>query len=189
MSPVLFETERLFARRWDPDRDAEPAFEMYGDPEVTRYIGGSAEPDVEALRERMRAIRARDARFGDALGAFALFERGSERLAGAGLLKPLPANAGPDYRYTDDIEVGWHLPRRSWGEGYASEAGRALLARGFAMLDLDRIHAVVDSENPRSMAVARRIGLSHLGKTDRYYGQPLEHFAITREEHAATLRA
>jgi RimJ/RimL family protein N-acetyltransferase len=184
MSSIVFETERLIARRWDPGRDAEAAFEMYGDPEVTKHLGGYTEPDVETMRRHLREKLERDARFGEPLGGFPLFEKSSGVLAGAVLLKPLPENDGPDYRYTSDIEVGWHLPRRTWGKGYATEAGRALLSRGFALLDVDRIHAVVDPDNPRSMAVARRVGMQPLGTTDRYYGKTLEHFAITREEHA-----
>jgi RimJ/RimL family protein N-acetyltransferase len=181
----LFETERLLARPWDPERDAVAAFEMYGDPEVTRHIGGSAEPDVDAMRERLRAIRARDTMLGEPFGSFALFERGSSTLAGATLLRPLPDGPRPDFRYTEDIEIGWHLPRRAWGMGYATEAGLAVLARGFEHLEVDRIHAVVLRDNPRSIAVTRRLGMRHVGATSRYYGLELEHFEITREEHEA----
>lgn len=181
----LFETERLLARPWDPERDAEAAFEMYGDPEVTRHIGGSPEPDVETMRERLRAICARDAVLGEPFGSFALFERASSTLAGATLLRPLPDGPGPDFRFTEDIEIGWHLPQRVWGMGYATEAGRAVLARAFALLDVDRVHAVVVRDNPRSIAVTRRLGMRHVGMTSRYYGRELEHFEITREEHEA----
>ena len=38
----------------------------------------------------------------------------------------------------DDIEIGWHLARRHWGRGLATEAGRALLHRGFVELALPR---------------------------------------------------
>ncbi len=36
---VMFETERLIIRDWIPEQDAKQAFEIYGDPEVTRFIG------------------------------------------------------------------------------------------------------------------------------------------------------
>ncbi len=55
-----------------------------------------------------------------------------------------------------------------------------LLSIGFDQLVVDRIHAVVDPRNPRSMAVAERIGMKHVGRTDRYYGLPLEHFVVLR---------
>jgi RimJ/RimL family protein N-acetyltransferase len=91
------------------------------------------------------------------------------------LLKPLPPT-------TDDIEVGWHLARRVWGRGYASEAARALLRYGFETLRLDEILAVVDPANERSAAVTRRVGMVWRERTTRYYdGIALDLFAITRE--------
>lgn len=178
---IVFETERLVAHSWDPDRDAEAAFAIYGDPEVTRHIGGETMADVEATRARLRTVVERNAKHGHPFGGFPLFLRDTGELVGAALLKPLP---DADGRPTEAIEVGWHLKRSAWGHGYASEAGRAVLARGFDRLDEARIHAVVEQDNPRSMAVARRIGMRHLGQTDRFYGKTLELFAITREEHA-----
>lgn len=178
---IVFETERLVARAWDPDRDAEAAFAVYGDPEVTRHIGGETMADVEATRARLAAVVERNARFGEPYGGFPLFLRATGELVGAALLKPLPDGEG---RYTEAIEIGWHLARRAWGRGYATEAARALLARAFGETREQEILAVVEHDNPRSMAVARRLGMRHAGQTDRFYGKTLELFAISREEHA-----
>jgi RimJ/RimL family protein N-acetyltransferase len=73
------------------------------------------------------------------------------------------------------VEVGWHLHPDSWGHGYATEAARGAIAKGFAE-GLDEIFAVVRPDNKRSLAVCRRLGLTHLGRTDRWYGQALELF-------------
>jgi RimJ/RimL family protein N-acetyltransferase len=181
MTDVVFETERLIARDWDPDRDADAAFAIYGDTEVTRHIGGETMADVEATRARLFALLERNVKHGAPFGGFPLFVRASGELVGAALMKALPDGEG---RPTEAIEVGWHLARAAWGHGYASEAGRALLVRCFALTGEAQIHAVVEADNPRSMAVARRIGMRHLGQTDRFYGKTLELFAITREEHA-----
>lgn len=181
MSDVVFETERLIARGWDPDRHAEAAFAIYGDPEVTRYIGGETMADVEATRARLRQVVARNAVHGAPFGGFPLFTRDGGHMVGAALMKPLPDAEGVA---TEAVEIGWHLERASWGHGYATEAGRALLVRCFALTREGRIHAVVEPDNARSTAVARRIGMRHLGRTDRFYGKTLELFAITREEHA-----
>lgn len=186
MSDIVFETERLVARSWNPERDAFAAHAMYGDPEVTRFIGGVTRPDVDATREYLRAVVARDEAFGAPYGAFPLFLRETGELVGAGLMKPLPDATGAP---SADIEIGWHLVRRAWGHGYATEAGRALLVRCFAQTSEARILAVVASENSRSRAVAHRIGMRHVGRTDRYYGKMLELFAITREEHEARIGA
>jgi RimJ/RimL family protein N-acetyltransferase len=64
----------------------------------------------------------------------------------------------------DDTEIGWRLDPAYWGQGYATEAGRAWLAYGFQTLKLDRIISVTDEPNVRSQAVMRRLGLRFLEK-------------------------
>ena len=76
--------------------------------------------------------------------------------------RPLPST-------DDEIEIGWHLARKAWGHGYASEAGTAVLRCGFSDLGLGRICALVNPQNIRSAAVARRIGLQWMETTNRYY--------------------
>lgn len=103
---------------------------------------------------------AADPRF----GSWAVVERASGVPAGAVVLKPLPDGDG-------EVEIGWHLHPDSWGRGYASEAARAMLARGFSY-GLPEIWAVTDPANDRSIAVCRRIGLRLLGTTSRWYHEP-----------------
>ena len=75
-------------------------------------------------------------------GAWAVVECATDIPAGTVLLKPLPDGAG-------EIEIGWHFHPDSWGRGLATEAARALLARGFA-LGLAEIWAVTGPLNQRS---------------------------------------
>jgi RimJ/RimL family protein N-acetyltransferase len=57
------------------------------------------------------------------------------------------------------VEVGWRLRRSAWGCGYATEAARPALAHGLSDLDLEEIISLIHSDNARSLAVARRLGL------------------------------
>ncbi|MBX2800362.1 MAG: GNAT family N-acetyltransferase [Myxococcales bacterium] len=168
-------TQRLRLRRWRLD-DAQAAWPIYGDPEVTRYIGGHTARDVDEVREQLARRIARTEDLDRGLGSWAVLL--GDQLVGCGLLKPLPdAQRDP----TSDIEVGWHLGRAHWGNGYASEVGAALLVHGFDTLRLPEIHAVVEPPNTASMRVAQRIGMAHLGRTQAYYGIELEHFLIRSE--------
>jgi RimJ/RimL family protein N-acetyltransferase len=45
---------------------------------------------------------------------------------------------------------------------------------------LDRVLAVVDPDNVRSLAVCRRLGMTHRGQTTAYYGETLELFELSR---------
>ena len=98
---------------------------MHRRMEVAQWIGGRpmADPsEAEPLIQRMLDRLAADPRF----GAWAVVERATGIPAGTVLLKPLPDGAG-------EIEIGWHFHPDSWGRGLATEAARALLARGFAL--------------------------------------------------------
>jgi GNAT superfamily N-acetyltransferase len=63
---------------------------------------------------------------------------------------------------------GWHLHPGAWGHGYASESAEAVLAHAFA-LGLNRVLAVTNKNNAASQAVARRIGMAHIGTTTDFY--------------------
>ncbi len=193
MDTPLFETERLLARRWRLD-DAEAALAIYSDPEVVRYIGSQVEASVLTQRATLAAIIAQQDQHGGRLGSWPLIVKPSaapppapaqqppqapgagDNLIGTILLKPLPDQTGA---LSPDIEIGWHLARRAWGQGFATEAGRACLRYGFERLGLEVIHAVVLPPNEASKAVARRLGMTYRGKTDRYYrGATLDYFTI-----------
>ncbi len=57
------------------------------------------------------------------------------------------------------VEIGWRLAPAFWGMGYASEAGRALLAHAFGPLGLREVVSFTVHDNERSVAVMRRIGM------------------------------
>jgi ribosomal-protein-alanine N-acetyltransferase len=173
----VFETARLIAREYELS-DAVAAFEIYGDPAVMEFIGPkNVTTSVAHQRETLVAIRAKYGAMGEPFGAFALVERATGELIGTGLLKPLPDGAG---KSTEDIEIGWHLARRCWGHGFATEAAQALAIRGFDRLPIDWLNIVIHPGNGRSVAVARRLGATFKGRTTRYYGQELELFQLDR---------
>jgi RimJ/RimL family protein N-acetyltransferase len=97
-------------------------------------------------------------------GPWAIVDQATGLAAGTAMLKPLPNGEG-------EIEVGWRLHPDSWGRGYATEAGAALVAAGFDE-GLDEIWAVTNLDNPASMNVCRRIGMRLLGSTHRWYEGP-----------------
>ncbi len=62
--------------------------------------------------------------------------------------------------YPDDLEVGWRLAHRYWGQGYATEAARAWLDYAFTTLSAPRVISITDPPNVRSLAVMRRLGMT-----------------------------
>lgn len=91
------------------------------------------------------------------------------------LLQPVTYSAGET---GDEVEIGWRTHANHTGQGYATEAGHALLTA--ALNDgHDRIIAVVDPNNRASQTVCRRLGMTHLVRSDRYYDVTLDIFEMT----------
>jgi RimJ/RimL family protein N-acetyltransferase len=65
-----------------------------------------------------------------------------------------------DFPFGPTVEVGWRLARSPWGEGYATEAGRASVDLGFTSLGLDEIVSFTVPTNVRSRAVMERLGMT-----------------------------
>jgi RimJ/RimL family protein N-acetyltransferase len=175
---TIFETARLVVRPWTTsDVDIDFLFDMYARWEVQRYLG--AAPTVMASRDDALAMAARLAA-ADATalcGAWAISLSDSGELLGSVLLKELPDAAG--LPLSGDVEIGWHLHPDAWGHGYATEAAAGAISRGFAA-GLDEIFAVTYAANTSSQAVCRRLAMTYLGPTDKYYGITCELFRLTR---------
>jgi RimJ/RimL family protein N-acetyltransferase len=62
--------------------------------------------------------------------------------------------------FADQVEVGWRFHPSAWGRGYATEAAEAAIAVARDALALERLIALIDPGNVRSIAVARRLGMT-----------------------------
>ena len=56
-------------------------------------------------------------------------------------------------------EIGWTLHPDFAGQGYASEAARAVLGIAFRSLRLHRVYAELDPRNAASIALCKRLGM------------------------------
>ena len=87
-------------------------------------------------------------------------------------------------------ELGYWIGVPFWGNGYATEAARAVLRHGFEKIKLHRIFASHFEGNMASANVLKKIGMRHEGcmrqhilKWGKYFD--LELYAILREEFEA----
>lgn len=107
----LLETERLIIRSWIPERDAEQAFVMYSDPEVTHFLSKASRPaSIESQRQRLIQGIERTHRRNNVTGSWAIVEKETTTIVGTILLLQLLDKDGLP---TQDYEVGWHLRRAS----------------------------------------------------------------------------
>lgn len=102
----------------------------------------------------------------------------TDRPVGTALLVDLPASSPDGSRPpSGHLEIGWHLHPDAWGLGYATEAARAVLAHAAAH-GVTEVLAVTHLENLPSQAVARRIGMRHVGRTREFYDTEVELFSL-----------
>ncbi len=64
------------------------------------------------------------------------------------------------------VEIGYWLDRRQQGQGYATEAARALVDEAFRHIDIERVQIRCDPRNARSSAVPARLGFVHIETLD-----------------------
>ena len=166
MPSTLLRTDRLRLRPWTAaPQDLTRLVDLYCREEVRRWIGGTPSVPPVELVQRWARVHDLDARY----GAWAV-ERPDGVVAGTVLFKPLPNGVG-------EVEVGWHLHPDSWGHGYATEAARAVIDRGFAA-GVPEVYAVVRPGNAPSVAVCRRLGMEPIGRLRRWYDVELDAFRL-----------
>jgi [ribosomal protein S5]-alanine N-acetyltransferase len=175
---TIAETPRLLIRSWNLETDVEPAYEIYGNPEVTHFL----KTKVDSLATQRAILQRwvnRAIELNDGTGLWAMVHKETGEIVGTIILIRLPDNDG---KLTQDYEIGWHLKRSTWGKGYATEAAKAILAYGFQQLGLPVIYAVVNPLNTASIRVTQRLGMTPLGRCDRYYNLELELFQLEAQD-------
>jgi RimJ/RimL family protein N-acetyltransferase len=148
----MLETDRLILRPFR-DADREPWAAMNADPDVmTHFPATLSRTEADAVIERVNGKIAETG-----VGFWALERKADGVFLGFAGLNLIGHEHLPVFGLW---EVGWRLARHAWGEGYASEAGRASLAHGFGAMGLERVIAYTAITNIPSEAVMQRIGMA-----------------------------
>lgn len=165
-------SDRLTLRPWTLD-DVDAALEIYGRPEVSRWLSPDMDTfdDAQGMRLVLQQWIAEDHHATPPTGRWAVELTGQGRLVGGVHLLCLPPRG-------EDLEIGWELAPGSWGNGYASEAGRAAAHWALRQPGVDEILAVVRPTNTRAVATAQRIGMEWVGETDKYHGLRLQVYRL-----------
>ncbi|HTL13112.1 MAG TPA: GNAT family N-acetyltransferase [Bdellovibrionota bacterium] len=168
---TTLETDRLILREVTQDDHAGIA-EMLGDPGVEEYdtplARGPGAPQIWIDRQRERYAR-------HGLGLWAV-----ERRAEPGFIG-LIGIINHEIPEVSDLEIGWHLKRAHWGNGYAREGAIACRDHGFGKLGRDRMISLIRPANAASIRVAQSIGM-RLERTIfiQKFGRDTAVFAVDR---------
>ena len=134
--------------------DAEDMYEYSRDPEVARHVLWDAHTSIHQTRNYIRYLirQYRNA----SPGTFAIALRDSGKVIGT---------IGFMWVHMDNrsAEVGYSLSRKYWNQGYMTEALQAIVDFGFTRLNLNRIEAQHECDNPASGHVMLHAGMKHEG--------------------------
>ena len=149
---VMLETERLILRPWLAS-DAQNLFALASDPAVGPAAGWPPHVSVAESAEIIRTVFAAPETY-----AVVLKETGEL----VGCVGFNAANAASMRLDAHELELGYWIGKSYWGRGYAIEAARAIVARGFGELQLTGIHAAYYDGNERSRRVLEKLGFSFI---------------------------
>lgn len=147
------ETDRLILRE-TVESDAPVLFELYRDPEMSKFITFSTHADIEQTKGFIAWMADVFAKKDSVRWGIEL--KTANRLIGTGGL----------HFWKRDIqcaEVGYHIGRAYWGSGYATEALRLLVYFGFRDMQLNRIEGRHNAGNDASGRVMVKAGFQREG--------------------------
>lgn len=154
------ETKRLFLRPFLIE-DAPHIFRLNATPEVMRFLGkrevySSVELASEFLENYLKSTASLP------YARWAVIRKEDNSWLGWCGLKLHP---------NGETDLGFRLHLEHWGKGYATEAGRAWIERGFNEFDLPKLVAQTTSGNQGSQRVITKLGFVRDPDSDHDEGE------------------
>ena len=145
---VPIETERLLLRP-NTLKDAPDIFAYASDPEVTRYVRFVTHKNIKDTHAFIRRVQASYKKGITPL--WGMQSKATGRLIGALGFLQFP---NPDQR----AELGYVVNRNVWGQGYVTEAAKAVCDFAFKKMNVNRIEAGTIVGNVASERVLQKCG-------------------------------
>ena len=147
---MLLETDRLHIRPFI-ESDVGAFAPIVADPEVMRYVADGRTQSYEEAKEYVEGCMAKQVDLGYSRYAVVLKES-MELIGFCGYID-----------FNGDLDFGWRLERRSWRNGYGTEAAEAVLRYGLEVLKFPLIVAVAYPANVASTRIMQKIGMDFDG--------------------------
>jgi RimJ/RimL family protein N-acetyltransferase len=159
---VNLRTARLRFGEWTV-ADIDRARKLWGDVDVTRFIGGPF--SEEQIETRLAKEVAYAAEHG--IQYWPLFAVSGDDLVGCCGLRP----------YRDGIyELGVHIRPKFWRQGYGEEAARAVIRHAFDDLGVNTLFAGHHPANEPSRRLLEKLGFRYTHR-ERYEPTGLDHLS------------
>ena len=173
-------TERLVLRPFRPS-DAADVQLLAGAPEIADTTLSIPHPYEDGMAEAW--IAGHRDRFGK--GEEVVFA--VQRLEDGALIGSIGLRLRQDHQRG---ELGYWIGRPYWGQGYCTEAARAVLRWAFRSMRLNRVYACHFARNPASGRVMQKLGMrregllrAHVRKAEGF--EDLVYYGMLRSDYAA----
>ena len=160
----MITTEKLELIRFS-EANIEEYINVMTQPMVSRYLGNGVDITKEAVKNLVDQF---ETDWDKGYGVFAVKEKTSGQVIGHCGIRPLP---------DERIELLYAYDPSSWGKGYATEAGEAVLAYGKEHFGLTELIGISYPQNKGSIAVLKKLGFQYVGM-EEYFGKELEVFRL-----------
>jgi ribosomal-protein-alanine N-acetyltransferase len=145
---IILETERLYLRQYRKE-DIHSLHSIFSDTETMEYY-----PTPFSLERTQNWVKKNQERYEeDGYGLWGVCLKETHELIGdCGLVKQKVDGS-------TEVEIGYHINKKYWSKGFATEAANGCKKYGFYQLGLNRLISIIDPRNVPSMRVAKKIGL------------------------------
>ena len=147
----FLKSQRAGLRFWTTD-DLPLSLALWGDPRVTKFIDARGQLSEGQVQERLQQEIATQELHG--VQYWPVFLLGSDEFIGCCGLRP--------YRPEERVyELGAHLRVTFWGQGFATELARAVMAYAFGPLQLSTLFAGHNPHNQVSRRLLAKLGFRY----------------------------
>lgn len=146
---IILETERLYLRQYRKE-DIHTLYSIFSDAETMEYY-----PAPFNLEQTQNWVKKNQERYQeDGYGLWGVcLKKTNELIGDCGLVKQIV-----DGR--TEVEIGYHINKKYWLNGFATEAAKGCKEYGFYQLGLNKLISIIDPRNVPSIRVADKIGFT-----------------------------
>lgn len=153
MREYFIKTDQIGFSKWNVS-DFDLAAQLWGDQEVTQFISATGMFTNQDIIDRLNTEIHNDKVFH--IQYWPIFELAADELIGCCGIRPFKTDP-------HSYELGFHLRKKYWGRGYASEAARAAINYSFDVLKADKLYAGHHPQNKASEKLLMRLGFQYIG--------------------------
>lgn len=168
---LILETNRLIMRELVPS-DATSMFELDGNPEVMKYLGGETMQSASEMVPVIEYIRSQYIEKG--IGRYAVILKETDEFIGWSGIKYV---VEPENNFVNFYDLGYRFIERYWGKGYGYEAALPWIDFAFDVIKIDKLNADAHLQNIGSNRILQKLGFKFVNKYE-YDGYPFNWYEL-----------